>query len=293
MKTASAALIALLNSQTFQMADLLTFTLKDSTVLRYTSWDTDLIVGGLTFSASGVQFKRGTVRTVVGIEVDSMELTLYALPENMAGDYPIFESLRKGLFDGSRVKVEKTFMATAGDTTAGSISVFSGRVSGCTLGRSEASLTVVSDLILLNVQMPRNVYQPSCLHTLFDDDMLALGHTATGCGLLKSAFEEHEIAVTGSTVSQLSSLSSHVDGYYNLGYIVFTGGLNTGVKRTVKSFISGQFTLVQPLPYVPDLGDPFNAYPGCDHLQSTCQTKFNNILNFRGMPYVPVPETGI
>lgn len=34
-------------------------------------------------------------------------------------------------------------------------------------------------------------------------------------------------------------------------------------------------------------GDAFTIYPGCDKQQSTCSAKFNNLIHFRGFPYVP------
>jgi hypothetical protein len=55
---------------------------------------------------------------------------------------------------------------------------------------------------------------------------------------------------------------------------------------------AGVFLLAEPLVFAPAPGDQFVVYPGCDKLQRTCQFKFNNILQFGGMPYVPQPETG-
>jgi len=44
------------------------------------------------------------------------------------------------------------------------------------------------------------------------------------------------------------------------------------------------------LPFAPAEGDTFNVAFGCDHTQATCQSKFNNLINFRGFPYVPPPQ---
>lgn len=297
MKTASVALIALLDSQTFMMADLLTITLKSGTVLRYCSWDTNLTVSSVLYSATGLKFKRGRVRNTIGVEVDSMDLTLYAGPTDLIGSETYFTQLRNGALDGARIKIDKTFMPTAGVTTAGSISVFSGRISSSKFGRTEVNISVVSDLILLNVQMPRNVYQPPCLFTLYDDDMLSQGQPAIGCRALKSSFVAFgAISVGVSTTTTLSAAMSAVfdTGWFDLGYIIFTTGVNAGQKRTVKTFnTDGTIVLTNPLLSVPNLLDIFEAYPGCDHSRTTCETKFNNIANFRGFPYVPTPETAV
>lgn len=69
------------------------------------------------------------------------------------------------------------------------------------------------------------------------------------------------------------------------------GLANRGVSRTVLSYASGNFTLTLPLAETPQVGDPVLAFPGCNKTVSTCQNKFGNLVNFRGFPYVPKPET--
>ena len=45
-----------------------------------------------------------------------------------------------------------------------------------------------------------------------------------------------------------------------------------------------------PLPSTPATGDAFTVAFGCDHTRGTCQGKFNNLVNFRGFPFVPPPQ---
>jgi len=79
MKTHTPELIALLGSSTqFIMADLYTITLASGTVLRYTSADVDTSHAGQTFSARGPLIRRGQVRTVLGLEVDTLDITINA-----------------------------------------------------------------------------------------------------------------------------------------------------------------------------------------------------------------------
>ena len=78
------------------------------------------------------------------------------------------------------------------------------------------------------------------------------------------------------------------------GQILFTSGANAGLLKAVKSYAGQFFTFNSPLPFVPNAGDLFTAYPGCDKTQATCSSsKFNNLVNFEGFPYVPAPETAI
>jgi hypothetical protein len=99
--------------------------------------------------------------------------------------------------------------------------------------------------------------------------------------------------VQSATVNKIISLSAKGDGYYDNGQIALISGANAGLVKAVKQYFGQQFFFNSPLPFPPNVGDAFIAYPGCDKTQQTCTTKFNNLVNFEGMPYVPVPETAI
>ena len=146
------------------------------------------------------------------------------------------------------------------------------------VGRTTAEITVNSDLALLDIQMPRNLYMPTCNHVLYD----------SGCGLVKNAFGANGSVGSGSSNAQIvwSSSSSN----YEQGTITFTSGVNNGVTANIKSADSGNLYLSYPLLQAPATGDTFTAYQGCDHTMSTCQSKFNNLTNFRGFPFVPGAE---
>ena len=293
MKSASAGLIALLNSQTFLMADLLTINMVNGSSLYYCNWDTDLVVGGVTYLSGDAQFSRTKSGCKTGINVDTMTVTLYAQPNNLILGAPVMEQIRNGLLDAAQVKVDRCFMPVnePGNTSAGTVSIFSGRLTTAKAGRSEAELTVANELVLLNVQMPRNLYQPTCIQALFDDDMLAQGLPPTGCKLIKASYANF-LTVTGVTsASVFNTGATQADGYFSLGYLTFQSGENDGYTRAVQAYLnaSGNFELTSPLPFTPSIGDTLTASPGCDHTQATCSTKFGNIVNFKGFPYVPNP----
>ncbi len=81
---------------------------------------------------------------------------------------------------------------------------------------------------------------------------------------------------------------------FQQGTITFTSGVNSSVSATVGSVVAGtSLSLLYPLESVPAAGDTFTVYFGCDHTQSTCQSKFRNLANFRAFPYVPPPQMAI
>lgn len=280
MKTASAATIALLAGNTFLIAELYTITLFGGTILRYTDADGDLVYAGNTYAATSPKVTRDKIKTTAGIEVDSMGVKLYAGASDLIQGIPFPQFCANGGFDGARFKVERCFMATYGDTSAGVINMFSGRVSDVKPSRYEIELSIVSDVELLDVNMPRNVYSVGCSHTLYD----------AGCGVVKAGFATATAVLAGSTPSTLLCGLAQASTYFDGGTILFGSGQNAGVTRTVKSYTPGQINLSLSLPYAPANGDAFNAYAGCDKQQSTCSSKFNQLTHFRGFPYVPTPE---
>ena len=174
-------------------------------------------------------------------------------------------------------------MPKYGDTSAGLVNIFTGRVVEIDCGRSLATFNINSHLELLSQQMPRNLFQAGCLNTLYDG----------ACTLNRASFAVNG-TVTSATASSVTASLSQANDYFTLGTVTFTSGQNDGFTRTVKGFTSGgTFTMLVPLPFVPAGGDTFTIYPGCDKKQATCSTKFSNLANFRGQPYIPQPETGV
>lgn len=286
MKTASANLIALLNTATEAYhADLYTFTLIDGSIYRFTSAETDLITGGNTFQTAGPLLQRGKVRTVIGLQVDSLDVSIFADENILLNGVPWLKAITNGVLDGAYLKLERAIMPTWGDlTNGGTLISFMGRVSEIVVSRTEAKLTVNSDLELLNIQIPRNLYQPGCVHTLYD----------TGCTLNRASYAiSTTVSSTSTTSSVNASALTQAAGYFDLGVLQFTTGQNAGVRRTVKSFSPGVVSLSYPLPYAPAISDSFTIWPGCDKQKDTCDTKFANKANFKGMPYIPQPENAL
>lgn len=294
MKPASSTLLALLASRQFYVADLFLFTLVDGTVLRYSAGDTDISYGGNVFTCGGTtgplfqrnaqsSGNRGLCSWKIGVEVDKLQFDV--IPKNATVEgFSFLQACKLGVFDGAECTLYRAFMPTYGNTAAGLVNAFTGRVVEIDCGRTFATFNINSHLELLSQQMPRDLYQPGCLNTLFDQ----------GCTLDRSAFAVPGVVNSGTTVSMINATLAQATGYFDLGTVTFTSGQNSGFKRTVKAWTTGgNFTLLVPLPFTPVAADTFTIYPGCDKMQSTCQNKFNNLVNFRGQPYIPQAETSV
>lgn len=281
-KTATPELIDLLNtSKTFAMADLYTITLIGGGVLRYTSADRAVSWGGNSFQL-GPLIKRGRTRLQVGIQVDSLDMTLSAPDTVQVNSKPLMAFIASGGLDGARITLQRGFMASWASDPVGALFMFSGRVNDVSMGRYEARISVQSDLELLDTKVPRNLYQPGCVNTLYD----------SACGVNRAS-----LTVT-SSVSGITSRSkftasalTQAAGYFELGVVGFTTGPNAGVSRTVRSFASGVVETIAPFPFTPQVGNTFTIVPGCDKTVATCNGRFGNKLRFRGFPFIPKPET--
>jgi uncharacterized phage protein (TIGR02218 family) len=96
-------------------------------------------------------------------------------------------------------------------------------------------------------------------------------------------------AVTG--LSQVNSFldkdREEPDDYFTKGILEFTSGKNKGKKYTVSYFIESRICLDSLFDLNIAIGDQYNIIAGCDKSITSCITKFNNALNFRGEPYIP------
>jgi len=287
MKTATGAFINWLAANTeMVMCELYDITLADGTLLHYTTFDRKLIVGGTTYLTGPPNFKRGTADEVIGLsKVGTLSLEIHANPMDLINGVPVLQKVVRGDFDKAALTVRRLFM-DSGLNQQGTVIRFVGNMGDLDqVSRTVAKFTCKSKVEDLNQQLPRNILQPTCIHTLFD----------SGCTLNKATFAVNGTVQAGSTVNKLVTNLSQADGYFDNGQLVFTSGANNGHTVAVKKYLNsgGTVYFVVPLPALPNTGDTFTIYPGCDKTQSTCNTKFSNLANYGGFPYVPVPETAI
>jgi len=291
MKTASEDLKNLLHtSKIFYMADLFEFVFIDESKSYHTTIDTDIKYNGNIHDSKSLLISRGAIKLSRGVQVDELSLTIEPRTATLFGEN-WFVAARLGYLDGSRLILKRAFFPNWGTLNlpepTGTITRFSGRISTIeNISRMSIDLIAKSDLELLNVKWPRNVYQPSCLWTLYDN----------GCKFNRDIVRRVGTIQAGSTRTKLFTNLTDVDNFFNLGVIRLTSGDNYDRVRTIKTYTesAGTINLIYPLTYQPLAGDSFEAWPGCDKQMSTCIYKYyDNIENYRGCPFVPQNETSI
>ncbi|RZG48061.1 DUF2163 domain-containing protein [Acinetobacter wuhouensis] len=285
MRAASAKLIALLDADQFLMADLYTISTVQNQIYRYTNYDYNLIVGGNTYFADGPIISRDGFNSSLGVEVDNLSVSIESTDENKFNLIPVAQSFHNGQMDGARFKLERIFMDinTPTDTSAGALLLFEGRIIEPEFDRNIIHFNVASDLDDLSVQMPRNLYQPSCSNTLFD----------SACGLNRGTHVVNTVIEANSTQSRILCNVIQSQGWFTQGVVEFLDGENAGLKRTIRLHETGILLLTLPLLSAPKTGQRIKVYPGCDKRLETCINRFNNKSKFRGAPFIPVPETSV
>jgi uncharacterized phage protein (TIGR02218 family) len=283
VRQASQALITLLNSSAqFAMADLYTFTLVGGGIYRYSGGAVALTDDHSNFFQLGPKFERSKSHVVIGVQVDELDLKIYPGPTDRLGSIPWLTAAWTGQFDGARLQIERAFMRPYG-TVVGTVVLFAGRISDIDASRTGIDMKCRSHLELLNIQMPRRLWQASCNH-VFGDAMCQFNRSS-----LAAAFN----CAAGSTQTIIQGPPANGNPYLQ-GSIIGMTGANAGQMRTITGFVPGQSVSVKlAFLSVPALGDGFELLPGCDHTLATCTNTFSNQAHFGGMPFIPAPETAV
>lgn len=124
----------------------------------------------------------------------------------------------------------------------------------------------------------RLTWGKNCPYSLYDTDCKVVAKNFAVDGL--------EIKALNGTTITLNLPESFAQGWFNAGFIEWYDSDGVREVRAVTVHKDNRLTLMGGT-YGLAPGMSIKAYPGCDGQASTCLTKFNNILNFGGIPHMP------
>jgi hypothetical protein len=240
----------------------------------------------------------------VGFNVDTWQMAIAVRKVNpltgeewpdRIGSLRIHEVVRSGILKSCDVQID-TAIWPLWPTSAqypdkinptGIVTMFFGRMAEIDFSQSQVAFSINSLMSVFAQQMPRNVYQAGCRHTLYD----------VGCTLNKDNFKVSGEIEEGTTKSVIKSsvASPPGSGTLALGRIVMTSGKNAGNGRTVRAVTgsgSRSYQLMIPFYWPVEVGDTFDAYAGCDKTNTQCNL-FGNKQNYGAERFIPSPETAI
>jgi uncharacterized phage protein (TIGR02218 family) len=270
MKTRSAGLIAHQALASTTRAWCWKVTRADAQVFGFTSVDQDLLISGVTYAAAS-GFTPTAIDGKADLSVPNLEVV------GMLDSAAITEAdLLAGKWDAATVEI---FEVNYADLTQGTMNLRTGTIGNVSAGRVmfNAELRGLAQKLQQSIG---EVFSPSCSATLGDTRCTVSLGAFTAAGTVTTATSAR--AFTASAMGQATD-------YFGAGKVTWTGGLNTDLSMEVRDFTSGGiFALSLPMPYAIAVGDTFNAVAGCRKTAITdCKTKFSNLVNFRGHPYVP------
>ncbi len=264
-------------------ADCFTFTFVTGDTFHLTNYDQTVVWNGTVFIAKSALIDGLKYKTATGLEVDKQQITFAAYPTTEMNGAPILRAIATGAFDGARVQRYRVFLSNALTGGVDGVLLFQGRVSTVdSVGRTQAKITVASDLVVLEYDMPHNLFSATCSHVLYDQGCSVNKGLYTFTGNVGAGSSQQTILWAGANVGMLQ------------GALKMQTGLNAEIQTTIKAVDAGvALGLLYPLPSPVATNDLFVCYFGCDHTIGTCTAKFNNVQHFRGFPFVPPTELTI
>ena len=153
------------------------------------------------------------------------------------------------------------------------ITIFEGIVTLGEFKGHKAKLTAVPIESKLQKVMPRQTFQAMCNAALYDGRCMVDRNSHDHTGAI--------LGIAGGSIT-VNGADTRPDGYFAGGEIV------VGIRRLwVVTHTGNILEIFGQLPT--DLvGESATVYAGCTHDATTCANKFNNLVNYRGFPYVPL-----
>jgi len=250
---------------------------KDGVVLGFTDHDQDLTFDDVIYRADTGLSARA-VQQSTGLAVDNTE-ALGALSAAAIREADI----SAGRYDGAEVL---SWLVNWCNVSARKL-VFRGHIGEMRRhnGAFHAELRGLTDV--LNRPMGR-VIQKSCSAVLGDS---ACGVDLNAPGMSTLALV-HEVATSNRLV--LSGVEGFDEGWFLRGrFHVFTGegaGLSHAIQGDRQTGALRVIDLWEALRVDIHPGDQIRLIAGCDGTMTHCQSRFGNLLNFRGFPDVPTED---
>lgn len=148
-------------------------------------------------------------------------------------------------------------------------------------------LTLDCEDIFTSMRRPglRARYQKGCRHALYSEQCgvhdydFAVSATIIGESGFTVTVQGIGDSAGDSTTAQLA------DGYFNGGIIE----AEDGAKRYILRHVGNTLTLLSPFDTldIDSVEQQVTLYPGCLHNTTDCNSKFNNLDNYGGFPYIP------
>ncbi len=152
------------------------------------------------------------------------------------------------------------------------ITFWTGLVSQVTFNSEDISILLLPKTSGLARTGVRRKYQKLCNYALYE----------VGCGVSDTSYRTTGVIATIDRFTITSAIfATKADGWFTAGRFVVGDA-----ERLITSHTGSTITLDRRM-LDAVAGNSFEAFAGCDHSQDTCRSKFDNLINYGGQPWIP------
>lgn len=262
-------------------------TRSDGVQIGFTDHDRDIVIEGITYTAS-VSFNPSNVSYTNNLSSDNLTLNGVLSLENI-NDFDILS----GKYDDAKINIFIIDWENIPTSLTAQPLQYLPLLANARIGKIEKdNIRFIADVTGRSYYLNQKIgdlTSRTCRHNL--------GDTKCGVNLASytRAYTISSIADRSITVTDMGNPPVQANNYYANGLIVMTSGINLGRQLEVSGYqlgtgnpaTSATFVLYEP-PFISlSIGDTFNAIAGCSKDLNTCSSKFGNVINFGGEPFVP------
>ena len=238
---------------------------------RFTSADEDKTINGSTYSS--IPMQRNSIEQSQSVSRSPLTLNM-TKDNNLVTQY--IEAPPAGIINLTIRKLHE-------DQTDSPIIIWIGRVINVRFTDKFSEVRCEPLITSLNRQTLRRLYQAQCPHVLYGPQCALDANSFKVDTTIDSINPVNNLEITAAALNQVD-----VDWWAG-GYIDFTNSAGNTERRFITTSTATPTVITISLgsaDLVP--GKAFTAFFGCDHSTAICLSKFNNIDNYGGYPFMPI-----
>lgn len=269
----STLLSPILAKSTPTLTRCLKVTKQNNETLGFTTFDKNLVIDGLTYTASN-GFNPTDIESTKGesynLEISSLLSTTVTAQQLKTGTFNLAEVIIF-LVDFTNLPLNLS------DDPPNFLTLFRGFINKINFTEDIYNLEVLSKSEFLSGQSNWTTSK-TCRYQFCDPK----------CSLDYANYrEEISVQSPGEDSSEFTSTVAGYDDKYTGSILTWTTGNNTGESSIVIKFNGQNFFTLDKFSNPIEAGDQFEVYRQCDKVKSRCQQEYGNFDNFGGEPVLP------
>ena len=234
-----------------------------SATFRLTPHEFDVQIGGQRYEHCSLE------RSALALGAEAAKL---ALELKLPPDHALVQHLLQASITGeaTAVRLAVAVRDDISDAWGFSGTRWMGRVLGVEVADDAARIRCESAQVSLKRIGLRRLYSRACSHVLY----------SAACGATPIAASAEVVRSEGRQV-ELASLPPEVAGMLAGGWLQTPAG----ARHMIVGESTAGVELLYPVPLAVGISVTLTA--GCDHSTSACHSRFNNLVNYGGFPFIP------